>query len=322
MLFAAVEKAISGGRGPPPEVPIQISIDADVNVAVSAASSRDTETSSAVGSAFQAMSSKLSLASNNTRPSLIVAAFTCTHDADEVINALHHLCPDVPVAGMTTCRGVVMNGTWSTHRKEYALGLWAISDEAGDYAVGQVCNRETDFPSAMATELVSLLATRSCIPSFVLLLGSPGGEEETLVAMRNVLDPAVPILGGSSADNKVQGEWRQVAKTGSSAFGAKAPGAASTDGGKIYITHTRVSHDDTPTPCVVSRMETFFSKVLITCFLTKCTDYALAPCSSRNCRGMVELRNRNYYDEWILWNRQGRDGHQGGRGEPAHDPSD
>ena len=215
-----------------------MSIDEAVHVAVSAASSCDTETRSAVESAFKAMAAKLGAQSSrtsSTRISLIIVAFTCTHDADEVIETLHQLCPDVPVAGMTTCRGVVMNGTWSTHRKEYACGVWGLSDEAGDYAVGQVSTRGPNFITNIAAELKGLLSTRSGTPSFVLLLGSPGGEEDTLAAMRGVLDPSVPILGGSSADNKVQGEWRQVAKTGTTCFGATAPGGASTEGAVIVV---------------------------------------------------------------------------------------
>ena len=227
-----------------------MSIDEAVHVAVSAASSCDTETRSAVESAFKAMTAKLggqssrvsstvskraSVGRPSRRISLIIVAFTCTHDADEVIETLHQLCPDVPVAGMTTCRGVVVNGTWSTHRKEYACGVWGLSDEAGDYAVGQVSTRGANFHTNIAAELKGLLSTRSGTPSFVLLLGSPGGEEDTLAAMRGVLDPSVPILGGSSADNKVQGEWRQVAKTGTTCFGANAPGGASTEGAVIVV---------------------------------------------------------------------------------------
>ena len=130
-LFQACEKALADGIAPPPSPPIQVSIDEAVHVAVSAASSCDTETRSAVESAFKAMTAKLggqssrvsstvskraSVGRPSRRISLIIVAFTCTHDADEVIETLHQLCPDVPVAGMTTCRGVVVNGTWSTHR--------------------------------------------------------------------------------------------------------------------------------------------------------------------------------------------------------------
>ena len=37
----------------------------------------------------------------------------------------------------------------------------------------------------------------------------------------------MPILGGSSADNKVTGAWRQIAKAGRGGFGVGAPSVSS-----------------------------------------------------------------------------------------------
>ena len=53
----------------------------------------------------------------------------------EVAATLHDLSPTVPMIGCTTCRGVVLNDTWLTHQKEFALGVWGLADDSGGYAV-------------------------------------------------------------------------------------------------------------------------------------------------------------------------------------------
>ena len=110
---------------------------------VGASASRETETRSAVNAAYKGAMARL----GGNAPSLVIAAFTCTHDASEVGAALDGLLPkNVPLAGMTTCRGVVCNGQWSTHRKEYALSVWALSDEeGGEFSVVHIPERGDDF---------------------------------------------------------------------------------------------------------------------------------------------------------------------------------
>ena len=46
-------------------------------------------------------------------------------------------------------------------------------------------------------------------PSFVWVSISPGIEEDVLDGIRSVIGTSVPIVGGSSADNDVKGEWFQ-----------------------------------------------------------------------------------------------------------------
>ena len=48
--------------------------------------------------------------------------------------------------GCTSCRGLVLNGTWLTHKKEFALGLWGIADDAGAYSVIHIEARRTICP--------------------------------------------------------------------------------------------------------------------------------------------------------------------------------
>ena len=102
---------------------IEATFGARVKAKVGVGGSRETETRGALETAFKGLLSRL----DGAPPTLIVCAFTCTHDADELAARLHELAPTVPMIGCTTCRGVVLNDTWLTHKKEFALGLWGAS---------------------------------------------------------------------------------------------------------------------------------------------------------------------------------------------------
>ena len=65
-------------------------------------------------------------------------AITCRHMRSHSLQ--------VPMLGCTSCRGLVLNGTWLTHKKEFALGLWGIADDAGAYSVIHIEARRTICP--------------------------------------------------------------------------------------------------------------------------------------------------------------------------------
>ena len=309
-LFFAIEQALEDGIKPPvggtkPRLrPSMFEEMTKPNVTIAAAGSRETSTENAVLAAAERLDSKL----KGSTPSLILAAFTCTHDAETVASTLAELYQGIPVAGITTCRGVVLNGQWLTHRKEYACALWSISDDAGEYAVTHVHNNsdvstkpdartkrrgstssmhsrgdtgdadggdeaggggsdsggggadgelniegngkgnddgegtdDGDAASAAAAAVSSALLLeehvdaavtkaarlRNAPPSFVLIFGSPGDEEHVIKAIGKAVGQDIPILGGSSGDNKVLGQWRQISMSGSTAWGASEMGVTS-----------------------------------------------------------------------------------------------
>ena len=214
-LISAVFKAAEDGAKPPLE-PIVVQTRVSEQIKVGTSSSLDTETESAVESAYNGLLRKFKKGSS---PSLIVVSFTCTHDEQAIIQQLDQLCPNTVVAGITSCRGIVVNGAWVTHRKEYSLGMWGICDDEGEYTVIHI--GDEDLGGGKVEALVRHKVTNAIpksegSPSFALLLGSPGGEEGIMKTLSECIGKGVPILGGSSADNAVLGQWKQVAKAGCS----------------------------------------------------------------------------------------------------------
>ena len=215
MLIEAVQKAKLAGVIPRSE-PVRIGTQKTVDVMVGTGCSTETETGPAVASAFKRMCQKL----GNERPSIIIAAFTCTHDARTIAERLHEIAPEIPMAGITTCRGVVANGSWNTHRNEVGLGLWGLRDFEGSYCVRHVYDRDE---TRIRDTLQDARRLRLDPPSFVLLLGSPGGEETVLHTAHEVLGDGIPVFGGSSADNHVTGDWWQISKIGATGWASEKP---------------------------------------------------------------------------------------------------
>mmetsp|Transcript_65103 Transcript_65103/g.108157 ORF Transcript_65103/g.108157 Transcript_65103/m.108157 type:complete len:662 (+) Transcript_65103:39-2024(+) len=218
-LLEAIGAAAAEGRKPPAQR-IEASHNARAYAKVGVGGSRETETRSAIDTAHKGMLARL----DGHTPSLVVAAFTCTHNASEVANRLHELAPGIPMIGCTSCRGVVLNDTWLTHKKETALGLWGICDDAGSYVTLHLTTRPPSLRDAVLAEVAQAIKLRHDEPpSFAVLLGSPGDEEIILDGMQAALGDKVPILGGSSGDNTVSGEWQQICKVGSSNFKVAPP---------------------------------------------------------------------------------------------------
>ncbi len=91
------------------------------------------------------------------------------------------------------------------------LGAFAIWDSAGSYGTGS-CDLGTDAGDAarQATEVALASAGRPGeIPDLVWLTAAPGREEQVLDGIRAVIGNETPIVGGSSADNDVSGNWAQ-----------------------------------------------------------------------------------------------------------------
>jgi hypothetical protein len=220
MLLDAIEKALSDGKSKP-SAPLQYSADTtkSIPVKVGVGGSRETDTQGAVESAHAAMLSRL----GGEQPSLIVAGFTCTHDAAKVAGIIHHLSPSVPMMGCTSCRGIVLNDRWLSYQKEYAVALWGLHDIAGTYKVIRITNRPKDLSAELRRQVQEACRVRDEMPSFVFLLGSPGDEEAVLKGIVDAIGTDVPILGGSSADNTVAGFWKQISKTGLSGADCLAP---------------------------------------------------------------------------------------------------
>lgn len=129
---------------------------------------------------------------------------------DVVRRELQAFAPDAALHGSTSCLGAMTRAGF--HAEDGAgLGLFAIADDTGAYGVG--ARRAGSDPAAAARgairEAIDAAGRSGEVPSLVWLSAAPGAEETVVRAIESVIGAEVPIVGGSSADNTVEGHWKQ-----------------------------------------------------------------------------------------------------------------
>jgi hypothetical protein len=148
-------------------------------------------------------------------PSLIVVASTVAYDLGAVHAALRELAGDTPFVGGTSCGGVMTDeGFFGVDGRGF--GLFSLSDPDGDFGVGSA--PLGDDPRAAARVAVeAALADAGCegqLPSAIWMITTPGGEEAVVLGIADVVGADVPLVGGSAADNSLEGHWRQIMPEG------------------------------------------------------------------------------------------------------------
>ncbi|MBM9615994.1 FIST C-terminal domain-containing protein [Desulfobulbus rhabdoformis] len=143
-------------------------------------------------------------------PDFIVLFCSEDYEIKPIITALQHRTPNVALHGGTSCKGV-MTQMGVAAGENGGLAMLAISDPDGSYGVGVVpC--APDAKEAAQQAINQALINADCpgeVPSMVWLSAVPGHEEAILDGIAEVLGPDVPVAGGSSADNELDGSWKQ-----------------------------------------------------------------------------------------------------------------
>lgn len=93
-----------------------------------------------------------------------------------------------------------------------SIGFMQIFDPAGFYGVAAAEVSMVDTVGSVANLIQQAMAAAGQSlqrPSMIWCMQAPGQEERILSAIQAVVGPHVPIYGGSSADDMVQGGWWQ-----------------------------------------------------------------------------------------------------------------
>lgn len=177
---------------------------------VASSYSTKTDTAEAVADAVD----KLLLDLGET-PQLLVLYTTQHHANAALTRALTAAAPAAAIVGGTSCGGVMTQHGFHGG-PDGAVGMLGIVDPEGSYGVGAAPLGEDAGQAgaeAMAHALVA--AGREFeAPVLVWCCQPPGREESVIAGVQSVIGSATPIIGGSSADERIAGEWRQFDATG------------------------------------------------------------------------------------------------------------
>jgi len=162
------------------------------------------------GSALSLLDAEL--AGADIQPKVVFAFYGCEHDDWMLHRYLSARFPAAPHLGGSSFGGVM------THRgvmDSNSIGLLLIED-SGDFGVA-AARLETDAASTAERLLLQALANCGCsgeLPEMIWIYQPPGHEEAVMEGLRRVVGDRCPIVGGSSADNQVDGRWRQLGPQG------------------------------------------------------------------------------------------------------------
>lgn len=148
---------------------------------------------------------------SGTTPSLIVTFFTEQAGREHFWGQLKALVPSTPIIGSSTCQGLITDQ--GTCFDQNSIGLLIFEDPEGLYGIGLgKITAEGGEPAGASAAALAIENASHGEESPVLLWVTmpPGDEENVLKGIRSVVGPNVPIMGGSSADNNINGQWQQL----------------------------------------------------------------------------------------------------------------
>lgn len=145
-------------------------------------------------------------------PHLLFVHSFCDYDNEVSINRLNELAPDVPLQGGTSCLGVATR-TGFHSQDELGMGILGIFDPEGAYGAG-IADSGSDPAAATIAALEHALTQTGRageVPAAVITTACPGDEEIIIRAVGQHLGRNIPIIGGTSANNGMRGQWQQFA---------------------------------------------------------------------------------------------------------------
>lgn len=146
-------------------------------------------------------------------PAFIFAFYGCEHDGDAIRATLAARFPGIPYLGGTSCGGFMRE---TGMQDANSVGLLLIEDADGDYGVaaGPLGDDAVGSSERLLREALTNAECPGQLPELVWVFQTPGREEDVIEGLRNVLGDACPIIGGSAADNTVEGNWQQIGPSG------------------------------------------------------------------------------------------------------------
>lgn len=146
-------------------------------------------------------------------PDFAFVFYGCGFADRDVYRALRGRWPATRLVGGTSSRGVMSAEGFGG---ETSLGAFLIWDENGDYGSAALPFGK-DPRSAARDALLAALENAGCpgeLPELIWIYQAPGQEEAVLEGLREIVGDRCPIIGGSSADDAVTGDWRQLGPDG------------------------------------------------------------------------------------------------------------
>jgi hypothetical protein len=165
----------------------------------------------AVGEAVNKLKENLKL-----KPDIIILYSTVKYEPDEIIKEINKIFGrEVKIFGETSCSGVLTNDGF--HKVPLLFSVFPqkkISSGIGISDMEKIKDPKEAGRTAILQAIKDAGKSEKELPTVLLLASSSiGDEEEILEGVEEVLGKGkVPIYGGASADDKIEGRWKIFGK--------------------------------------------------------------------------------------------------------------
>ncbi|CAH1550505.1 FIST signal transduction protein [Vibrio rotiferianus] len=144
----------------------------------------------------------------------LICYYTEEYDFRKIQRAFVKLFPEATVHGASSCQAIMTN---HGYHQGPVIAVLAIYD-SGQHAYGTGistygANLDTSVDEALNMALFHANRVGE-VPNLILLHATPGHEETIIECIDERFGTLVPIIGGSSADNNVKGNWSVITSQG------------------------------------------------------------------------------------------------------------
>ncbi len=142
-------------------------------------------------------------------PDYIMIQADARHDLAALGAVLREYWPEVRIHAATSCLGSMTDGGLYIG-PEPGVCMWALRDPEGDYgtASGPLLGDPRSAARDLARQALLEADRLGESPALVWLSSAPGFEEAVIAGIQDAVGGSTPIVGGSAADNAIQGHWR------------------------------------------------------------------------------------------------------------------
>ena len=149
-------------------------------------------------------------------PDWIVIAPSVSYDISQLQRTLNSLGVK-RFHGSTSCLGAMTErGVVNTEGR--GIAAFGIADPEGQYGVGEASLDVAASPETAAGQALDAALNDAGrpgeVPDLIWVSAPPGCEERVINGLESSVGAGVPIVGGSSTDNDVSGQWAQLTQAG------------------------------------------------------------------------------------------------------------
>lgn len=132
---------------------------------------------------------------------------TVKYDTKKLLEGAKEVLGTAPIIGCTSSGGVITQDGYITSEDGAAAAMCiGDSETAVGTAVVERKKQAKDAAMDAVKKAMNKVGTKEC-PASVLMLATPGYEEEYIEGIEEVLGK-VPIFGGTAADDDLSGNWK------------------------------------------------------------------------------------------------------------------